>query len=129
MAQKAEKIIPKIIYKWLYNVQLSPRGQKWQFFSQPESSKYWVKRFGSDNLIHIRIKSRFWISVSGWKLTILPDIQPTKRRVSLLPSVVLGIEWMGARMKVTRGVVIDIPPMHRHTIFLWLKTGTLQNEP
>jgi len=35
--------------------------------------------------IRIRIRfpfdSRFWISVSGWKLTILPDILPAKRIV------------------------------------------------
>jgi len=36
-----------------------------------ESSKYWVKRFGSDILIQFPLNGRFWISVN-----ILLDIQP-----------------------------------------------------
>jgi len=37
----------------------------------------------SDIRIRIRFpfESSFWISVSGWKLTILPDIQPANRIV------------------------------------------------
>jgi len=47
------------------------------FVSQPESSKYLIKRFRSTILIHIRfqIKTKFWTYVSDWKLTIMPDIQ------------------------------------------------------
>ena len=83
-ATESWKMLPKIIHKWLCNVQLSPRGQKWpKFIPQPESSKYRVKRFGSYILIRIRfpLLSNFWISVSGWKLTILPDIQQADRLV------------------------------------------------
>jgi len=44
-------MLPKIINKWLSNVQLSPRGQKLpNFVLQPESSKYQIKRFRSQSL-------------------------------------------------------------------------------
>ena len=67
MAQKAEDMFPKTLKKWLYNVQL---------FQESESSKYREKR--SDILIRIRfpVESSFWMSVSGYKLTIFSDIQP-----------------------------------------------------
>jgi len=35
-----------------------------------------INKSVSDIRIRFPFQSRFWISVSGWKLTILPDIQP-----------------------------------------------------
>ena len=66
--------------KWFFNVQFSPRGQKWQkIISQLEASKYLVKRFGSD--IRFQLESScVWISISGWK-PMLPGTQPARDRV------------------------------------------------
>jgi len=46
----------------------------------------------SDIRIRIRIpfESRFWISLSGFKLTILPDIQPANRIVIISAVLVSG---------------------------------------
>jgi len=40
-----------------------------------------IERSVSVVLIRIRFESNFWISVSGCKLAILPDIQPANRIV------------------------------------------------
>jgi len=46
------------------------RGQKLlKFISQSESSKYRVKRLGSDILIRFPLESSFWIYISCWNLT------------------------------------------------------------
>jgi len=51
------------------------------FFQKSESSKYQKKRFGYPDPYPVPFQSRFWISVSGCKLTILPHIQPANRIV------------------------------------------------
>jgi len=50
-----------------------------KFFQKSESSKYSIYKSVSD--IWIPFKSSFLISVSGCKLTILPEIQPGNRIV------------------------------------------------
>jgi len=40
-----------------------------------------INKSVSDIRIRIPFQSRFWISLSGCKLTILPDIQPANRLV------------------------------------------------
>ena len=62
-----------------------PRGERWQkFISQPIEpafSKYRIRHVEPDILIRVLSpqKNTFWISVSGWKLTIRPDIHPANR--------------------------------------------------
>jgi len=53
------------------------------FFQKSESSKYRQTQSVSDIRLNIRFpfENSFWISVSGCKLTILPDIQPINRIV------------------------------------------------
>jgi len=58
MKEKAEKMLMKITNEWLCN----------------------EKRFPKVRILETSIKA-FWISVSGCKLTILPDIQPANRIV------------------------------------------------
>jgi len=68
MAQKAEKIFPKILNRLVWNAQISPRDQKWpKFISQTESLKYRVKRFGSNILI------RIWVPLESSFLISVPD--------------------------------------------------------
>jgi len=62
MAQKTEKMLP---YATFFK-SLNPRK---------------IEKSVADILIRIRFESSLWISVSGCKLTILPDIQPAKRIV------------------------------------------------
>ena len=56
------------------------------FFQKSESSKYRKKGFGYPDPYPVPFDSRFWISVSGCKLTILPDIQPANRIVIISDS-------------------------------------------
>jgi len=86
MARKANKMHPQT-EKSVRNVKLTPRGQRWpKFISQsiePAFSKYWIRHIEPDILIRIWFpqKNSFWISVSGWKLTIRPDNHPANRIV------------------------------------------------
>ena len=86
MARKANKMHPQT-EKSVRNVQLSPRGQRWpKFISQPIEpafSKYRIRHVEPDILIRVLFqqKNTFWISVSGLKLTIRPDIHPANRIV------------------------------------------------
>ena len=74
MAHMAEKMLLNEDNKWMivqcatFSKSLNPRN---------------VNKSVSDIRIRIRFpfQSRFWISVSGCKLTILPDIQPANRIV------------------------------------------------
>jgi len=65
MAQKAEKMLPKILNDWLCNVQFLPRV--WIL-------KIRIKAFqisGSRSDIRFPFQESFWISVSGCNLTIV----------------------------------------------------------
>jgi len=82
MAQKAEKVLPKILNEWLCN-----------FFQKSVSSKYLEKRSGMRIRKRFPFESSFWISVSGCKLTILSDIQPANRIVIISAAEVAGVTF------------------------------------
>ena len=52
----------------------------WVTFSKSLNPRN-IDKSALDIRIRLPFESSFWISVSGWKLTILPDIQPENRRV------------------------------------------------
>jgi len=60
----------------------------------PITSARNINESDSDILTHIRFpfESSFSISVSGWKLTILPDIQPANRIVIISGA----LDWAGS---------------------------------
>jgi len=73
MAQKTQKMILKIINEWLRNVQLFPKVRILEIL---------IKAFRISGFrIRFRFESSFWISLSGCKLTIFPNIQPANRIV------------------------------------------------
>ena len=74
MAKKAEKML--LIY---YNKRMIVQYATFSKNLNPRN----IEKSVSDIRIHMRFPfdSRFWISVSGCKLTILRDIQPANRIV------------------------------------------------
>jgi len=110
MARKANKMHPQT-EKSVRNVQLYPRGQRWpKFISQPIEpafSKYRIRHVELDILIRIMFpqKNTFWISVSGWQLTIRPDIHPATQ------IVIISGGWRG-----------------NHRSVCWLASEALRNQ-
>jgi len=90
MAQMAEKMLLNEDNKWMimqcatFSKSLNPRN---------------INKSVSDIRFRIRFpfQSRFWISVSGCKLTILPDIQPANRIVIISDvGLLIGANWSAA---------------------------------
>jgi len=72
MAKKAEKML--LIY---YNKRMIMQYATFSKNLNPRN----IEKSVSDIRIRFPFDSRFWISVFGCKLTILPDIQPANRMV------------------------------------------------
>jgi len=71
--ESCHRRLPKMLYKWLCNVQLFPRV----WILKISRKAYWI----SLSVSGPRLKAVFWISVTSYKLTILSDIQPANRIV------------------------------------------------